>query len=214
MNKKIVLFLLILILCTSSLALIKPVSSSEYIAKNTSENTWAEKASMQQTRSDMGVAVVDGKIYAIGGLVLKYQDKTTIQSVDVAANEEYDPATNTWTYKNPMPTPRDSFAIAVYQNKIYCIGGSTGITREHGQTLTTANEVYDPTTNTWENKTAMPIAKMWVTGNVVINKIFVMGGLPNATLNQVYDPATDTWTEMSLSNDTFGSSVVYNNSRP
>ena len=70
MNKKIVLFLLILILCTSSLTLIKPVSSSEYIAKNTSENIWAEKASMEQARSDVAVAVVDGKIYAIGGLVL------------------------------------------------------------------------------------------------------------------------------------------------
>ena len=84
-----------------------------------------------------GVAVVNGKIYAIGGLLLKYRDKTTIQSVDVATNEEYDPATNTWSYKALMPTQRDSFAIAVYQNKIYCIGGSTGFSREHGQTLTT-----------------------------------------------------------------------------
>jgi N-acetylneuraminic acid mutarotase len=212
MNNKILLILFLLSLTASSLILIKPVSSSEDDAKNAVENTWAEKAPMQQARADLGVAVVNGKIYAIGGLVLKYQDKTTIQSIDVATNEEYDSSTNTWSYKAPMPTPRDDFAIAVYQNKIYCIGGSTGITRERGQTLTSANEVYDPATNTWENRTGVPTMRTKATANVVDGKIYVMGGYPNTTLNEVYDPATDTWTEMPLSTDPFGPSVVYNDS--
>ncbi len=166
---------------------------------------------MEQARSDVGVAVVDGKIYAIGGLVLKYQDKTTIQSVDVAANEEYDPATNTWTYKNPMPTPRDSFAIAVYQNEIYCIGGSTGISRTQGQVLTASTEVYDPANDTWENRTAMPMAKMWAIASVVNGKIYVIGGLPNDTLTEIYDPAADNWTVGSSAPvEPFGPSAVYN----
>jgi len=51
----------------------------------------------------------------------------------VGTNEEYDPATNRWTYKTPKPTSGGGFGIAVYKNKIYCIGDNV-------------NEVYDPVT--------------------------------------------------------------------
>jgi N-acetylneuraminic acid mutarotase len=87
-----------------------------------------------------------------------------------------------------MPTPRAVFAIAVYQNKIYCIGGKTS------DEYTGVNEVYDPATNTWETKTSMPTARSWLTANVVNGKIYLMGGYPDITLNEVYDPATDSWT--------------------
>jgi len=83
-----------------------------------------------------------------------------------------------------MPTPRIVFATAVYQNKIYCIGGKTA------DGYTAVNEVYDPATDTWETKTAMPTARGWLTVNVVNNKIFVI----SKTVNEVYDPATDSWT--------------------
>jgi len=161
------------------------------------ENYWVTKNAMQQARSGLGVAAVNGKIYAIGGVISSgfvpsspgsavYAGKT---SVDVTgANEEYDPATDMWTYKAAMPTPRAVFAIAVYQNKIYCIGGKTS------DDYTGVNEAYDPATDTWETKTSMPTARSWLTANVVNGKIYLMGGYPNSTLNEVYDPATDSWT--------------------
>ena len=199
--------LLILLLAVSCLITMKPVFSFSSAA----ENTWAEKAPMHQARADLGVVVVNGKIYAIGGLILKYQDKTTIQSVDVNTNEEYNPTTNAWNYKASMPTPRDSFAIAVYQNKIYCIGGSTGISRADGQTLTVANEVFDPVTNKWENKTEIPTTKISATAHVVNGKIYVMGGYPNTTLTQEYNPDTDTWTTKTpMPIEQNGIWVVYN----
>jgi N-acetylneuraminic acid mutarotase len=143
------------------------------------EGSWASKAPMHVARSGLGVAVVNGKIYAIGG-----------SSGDgfLAANEEYDPATNTWSSKKPMPTPRSVFGIAVYQNKIYCIGGYT-----EGFTTTGVNEVYDPATDTWETKAPMPTPSLNLQANVVNGKIYLIGGSPNGTLNQVYDPASNTW---------------------
>ena len=48
------------------------------------ENTWATKAPMHQDRFNLGVAVVDGKIYAMGGQVNVQFDITGV-------NEEYDP---------------------------------------------------------------------------------------------------------------------------
>jgi N-acetylneuraminic acid mutarotase len=158
-----------------------------------SEDSWATKAPMQVARSALGVAAVNGKIYAIGGsnqsgFAPSMPDSTVLGiKHNVDTNEEYDPATNTWTFKKPMPTPRNNFAIAVYQNKIYCIGGYT----ENGHTG--LNEIYDPATDTWETKTSMPTARGWLMANVVDDKIYLIGGYPNTTLNEVYDPATDTW---------------------
>jgi len=161
------------------------------------EDYWVTKESMQQARSGLGVAAVNGKIYAIGGVISSgfvpsspgsavYAGKTPAEVT--GSNEEYDPATDTWTYKAAMPTPRAVFAIAVYQNKIYCIGGKTS------DDYTGVNEVYDAATNSWETKTSMPTARSWLTANVVNGKIYLMGGYPDRTFNEVYDPATDSWT--------------------
>jgi len=181
---------------------------------NATEDSWATKVPMQQARSGLGVAAVNGKIYAIGGVIsggfvpsspgsAVYAGKTP---VDVTgSNEEYDPETDTWTYKAAMPTPRAVFAIAVYQNKIYCLGGKTS------NSYTGVNEVYDPATDTWETKTSMPTARAFLRASVVGDKIYLIGGhglSPDEFLlvNEVYDPVTDTWSssEPMLSGTLFG----------
>ena len=159
---------------------------------NATENSWTTKAPMQQARSGLGVAAVNGKIYAISGsnasgFAPSIPGSAVLGNRDIGGhlgtNEEYDPETDTWTYKASMPTPRIVFATAVYQNKIYCIGGKTA------DGYTAVNEVYDTATDTWETKTSMPTARGWLTANVVDNKIYVING----TLNEVYDPETDSW---------------------
>ena len=168
------------------------------------ENSWTTLAPMQQARSSLGVATVNGKIYAIGG----YVDNGVVTSV----NEEYDPTTDTWNFKRSMPTPRAKFATAVYKNKIYCIGGTDG----EG-----VNEVYDPATDTWENKTSMPTSRSYISANVVNGKIYVIGGfIPDDSgtgsgsrlaINEVYDPETDSWiskTSMPTAGLSYISAVV------
>ena len=182
MSKALALALVLVFLTASNVIVVLPVS-----ANATTENTWVEKASMHQARSNLGVAVVNGKIYAIGG-----NGNTGI----VGTNEEYDPKTGSWIYKAPMPTARYNFAIAVYQNKICCIGGSTNVTDE-GQTITTVNEVYDPATDTWESKTPMPTTRFSLEANVVGSKIYLIGGYldhSGLSLNEVYDPTNNSWT--------------------
>jgi N-acetylneuraminic acid mutarotase len=163
------------------------------------EDAWTTKEPMLTARTGIGVAVVNGKIYAIGG---------ANQEGFRATTEEYDPATNTWTFKTPMLTARSAFGIAVYQNKIYCIGGYAD-----GFSATGVNEVYDPATNTWETKSPMLTPRMNIQANVVNGKIYLIGGNPNGTVNEVYDPATDTWfTKASISTavSSYASAVVDN----
>jgi N-acetylneuraminic acid mutarotase len=146
---------------------------------------------MPTARARLGVAVVDGKIYAIGG-------GTWIDYF--GTNEMYDPVTNIWTTKSSMPTPRTSFGIAVVDNKIYCIGGGIGV-----------NEVYDPTTDTWETKTSMPTSSSGLEAHLVNGKIYLIGGTSN--VNEVYDPATDSWstkTPIPIGVSGYASAVIDN----
>jgi N-acetylneuraminic acid mutarotase len=152
------------------------------------QSSWTTMTPMLTARGGFGVAVVDGKIYAIGGL--------NGNDLPVSINEEYNPQTNEWTSKTPMPTPRSGFAITVYQNKIYIIGGSVG----YGYVGN--NEVYDPVSNTWETKTSMPTPRADLSANLVNDKIYLIGGkkyssaapfFNETNINEVYDPANDSW---------------------
>ncbi len=177
LNRTKSIALAVIFLSVSALCLfeVQPASAAE--------DTWVAKQPMPTARSGLGVAVVNGKIYAIGG--------------DGGSNvtEEYNPVTNIWTEKKSMPTGRGRFGIAVYQNKIYVIGGATA------NGFTAVNEVYNPLTNTWETKTPMPRnGKAELTANVVNGKIYVAGGyffgmyLVSSNALDVYDPEMDTWT--------------------
>jgi hypothetical protein len=190
--KKSVALLFFLVLMASCLIVAKPAFSSVAVA----EDTWAAKAPMQQARAGLGVAVVNGKIYAIGGTHATGQyPPDVISGGFLGTNEEYDPETDTWTTKAPMPTPRDYFAIAAYQNKIYCIGGAVNYTAdEEGLFRSIAtyggNEVYDTVTDTWETKTPMPDDGKNIQAHVINGKIYVM----DWSHVYVYDPENDSWT--------------------
>ena len=192
MSKSFAVLLVIVFLTASLIIAAKPVSA-------VTEDSWVSKAPMQEARTLLGVGVVNGKIYAIGGCTDSGFVANAYGSVvhdstakGVGTNEEYDPTTNRWTYKTSMPTPRLAFGVAVYKNKIYCIGGQVN------GSGTGINEVYDPSTDTWETKNPMPTARRWVQANVVNGKIYLMSGYASPsnfseTLNEVYDPETDTW---------------------
>ena len=170
-----------LILCSLSVTLIT------IEAVRAAENSWTIMEPMPTANGWLGVAVVNGKIYAIGG----GYGSTSIN--------EYDPVTDTWTTKTPMPTPRIFFGIAVVENKIYTIGGDRG-NWEIGAVLTSVNEVYDPMTDTWERRSIMPTKRLGVSASVVNDKIYLIGGrigeptYAEVSATEVYNPSTDKWT--------------------
>ena len=201
--KQSVVFLIICLVCLS-MSLTSPIP----IVKAT-EDTWTTLAPMPTTRINFGVVAVEGKIFAIGG------HSWTHDYLDI--NEMYDPVTNTWIEKAPMPTPREGFGIAVYKNKIYVIGGAIGVDPSgNGNALiTTANEAYDPVTDTWETKAPMPTLRHGVTASVADGRIYVISGFEHTNnsyrglnhgsiKNESYDPETNTWSNKpSIPNGVF-----------
>jgi N-acetylneuraminic acid mutarotase len=155
-------------------------ASQAFFALAAIENSWATKEPLPMACG--GIVGLNGKIYAIGGS----GDYANVSYVNNAVLE-YNPALDVWTAKKPMPTKRHGFATAVYQNKIYVIGGPDGV-----------NQVYDPVTDTWETKTPMPTPRTQLEANVVNGKIYLVGGTISGgtpvDVNEVYDPTTDSWT--------------------
>lgn len=176
-------------------------------------DTWASKASMNHARAYLGVAGVNGKIYAIGGdegsETGNCMTGTSMTSNVVNYTEEYDPSSNVWTEKAEMPTSRALFGTAVFQDKIYCIGGYNAENLPVGTedwgwktqyyTLP-VNEVYNPASNTWQSLAAMPTPRYSAATNVLDGVIYVMGGHAMTDLTvaynvtEAYNIQTNTWT--------------------
>lgn len=178
MDKTAAALLVLFLTAASLMVIIEPAFSSAEVA----EDSWSTKAPLPKVEGGIRAAVVDGKIHAIGGSI----------------HFVYDPVMNNWVSKKPMPTGRQYFGIAVCQNKIYTIGGGYWDT-DTGWITCNANEVYDPVTDSWEIKTAMPTSRMSLCASEVDGKIYLIGGQtggPHSTvaLNEVYDVATDSWT--------------------
>lgn len=187
--------------------------------ENIAAEKWEVISKLPTHREDFSTAVVGDKIYLIGGTLFENrQGPFGLSTVEV-----YDPKTNTWRRVKDMPTSRAVPATAVIDNKIYVIGGYSGIDRRIVNIKTSvAVEVYNPRTDTWERKTDMRLPRYQFGIGVVAGKIYAIGGyvLPQnrepeepgrVDLVEVYDPALDTWAKranMPTKRDGFGVGVV------
>jgi hypothetical protein len=191
MSRKVVLLLVLSFLSASCISTAKPSESSVESA----DDSWVSRAPIPQGKSDFGLAVVNGKIYAIGGQIRSYVSSWTngISGTRETINShyEYNPAADKWISKPTMPTPRRSFATVVYEDTIYCIGGVKNLVGPGPEvTVTsTAVEVFNLSTNKWENKTSMPSRREYFATMVYEDDIYCV----SKGKNEVYNIATDTW---------------------
>jgi N-acetylneuraminic acid mutarotase len=157
-----------------------------------SNDSWdTNKSPMPTGRIRMSIAVINGKVYTIGGRAR--WGRSPIGNVEV-----YDIATDSWDVtKKPMPKPRAGAGGCVVNSKIYIAGGSTG----DGGNFSPQNDlqIYDPITDNWDiTKSAMSSERMGVKACVLGESIYVIGGTgydPWAGKNtvEIYNPTTDTW---------------------
>jgi N-acetylneuraminic acid mutarotase len=165
---------------------------------------WHKSTPMQMERQSHGFIECGGLLYAIGGY-----NTEILSSV-----EAFDPETEVWLSKPEMPTPRALMVTACIDNKIYAVGGM--ISRGGGNTYyTTANEVYDPVSNTWSSLAPLPFnfvgngveGNYYICGGAINGKIYVAGhGRNNSStmMNMyIYDPQNDTWEEIQESLEFF-----------
>jgi N-acetylneuraminic acid mutarotase len=98
-------------------------------------------APMPTPRAYFASAVVNGKIYAIGGTQMR-----GLQVWLSGVTEVYDPAANAWTELAPIPTARETRSAAVFDGCILVLGGHRPPMEAAG--LKTV-ESFVPGTNQW-----------------------------------------------------------------
>jgi N-acetylneuraminic acid mutarotase len=170
-------------------------------------DTWKALAPLPSKRGAGGAAVVNGKLYVIGGAsilpgssdpAIRFDGQQRDQAV--ATNEEYDPRANTWKSRAPMPTARNHFLTAALDGRIYAIGGRLGSTFITRASNTDVTEEYDVSQDLWRTKAPMPTARSGVAGGVYNGKIYVAGGefqndkiMAAFRAFEAYDPVTNSW---------------------
>ncbi len=149
---------------------------------------WLRRAPMPTPRANMGIGVVNGVLYAIGGFDGPLHDTV----------EAYSPVTGRWTTRAPMLTARSEFGVGVVNGVIYAVGGYDAVNQYVG---TRNVEAYDPITNHWTTRAAMPTARVGLGVGVVNGVLYAVGGITGGFFQKVvlptveaYDPTLDRWT--------------------
>jgi N-acetylneuraminic acid mutarotase len=171
---------------------------------------WTKKKPIPVPVHHQAQAELNGKIYIFGGCQRPLTGPGAGGWQPVDNSWEYDPKTDAYRALAPMPIKRCSAIAEQINGKFYVIGGGTiqdnsGETALFGdrpQRILATNQMYDPATNTWTNKSPMNVARNHAFGGVVNGKIYVIGGRigavhvtasSNTDVVEEYDPAKDLW---------------------
>ena len=127
-------------------------------------NRWdGDRAPMPTGREHLTAEVVNDRIYVISGRA---------GAGNLPAVEEYNPATNTWTRKADIQTPRSGITSGVINGRIHVTGGE-----DHVSNATySSHEVYDPATDRWSTLPGMPTARHGLASGVANGRWHVIGG--------------------------------------
>lgn len=136
-------------------------------------DSWTPLPDMPTPRDHFGVGVVGGKLYAVGGRALRFDQP-------VAATEALDLSTGVWsTGLAPIPTKRGGFATGVVGGRVVTIGGES----PHAAAATPLHvhaheetQAYDPEEDAWRTLPPMPLPRYGIQGAVVDRGIWIAGG--------------------------------------
>ena len=150
---------------------------------------WSTGATMPDAYFSSAVAVLNGKMYVIGGCRYGSCNTTDVQV--------YDPSSNTWSFAADYPQPVSWEGCGAIGGEIYCAGG----TSDSGGATASAY-IYNPASNTWSTLPTMPMP-MWGMAYAEANgQLLLSGGDSGQTLTHQgfsYTPGGG-WTALPDSN--------------
>ena len=172
--------------------------------------TWETKANIPTIVSGSGAAVVNGNVYLYGGNAGPSGTSSDTKNANMYV---YDPLSDSWITSSAMPSPRAGTATAVYDNKIYSIGGYYTANAVSTKTV----QVYDTISGIWSAGTNSLMERSWSGAATINNKIYVFGGAKDTTALkhvEVFDPSTQVWTRLNdLPTVSYETKVIQYNGR-
>lgn len=154
---------------------------------------------MNEARYRHGLAAVDGKLYAIGGLNSEYDTETMIES--------YDPSTGMWSKVTESDNTLRQGTTAVSDgSKIYLVGGVDDYADGAMEFYPSDDSImiYDTVSNTWTGTGDLGIDRERVGLAVKDGDIYIAGGRSYSSTEysdkiQVFDIASGTLSDYSVS---------------
>lgn len=153
-------------------------------------NTWTTGAHIPTARYVPASAVVKNILYVIGGC--NSGCGNGIGALTVV--EAYNPATDSWSTKTPLPTPTDSVYAIASKGIIYVIGGYV-----QGSGRVTTVYAYNPKKDTWTLKKPMSVGKSNAALGV-LGGIIAAGGLGNGgdvPDDEIFNTAKNKWKNLA-----------------
>jgi N-acetylneuraminic acid mutarotase len=149
---------------------------------NPNNNTWATLPTPPSVHLSPVAGVIGGKFYLAGGNV------NAVLTPNLALHV-YDPGTNSWATKASLPSKQQYAAGAALSGKLYVAGGANFDIL--GAPPISTVRAYDPATNSWSAKAALPTARYYATGVNAGSRFWVISGWAaggNSTKVEAYTP--------------------------
>lgn len=122
---------------------------------------WKHMPQMSRCRGRLGVAVLNGMLYALGGFDC---------AVRLNSAERFDPKTNKWETVASMLFCRSAPACSAMNGRLYVSGGY------NGESCLNSCERYDPARDVWEAVPSMQRSRSAAAAVCFAGKMFVTGG--------------------------------------
>ncbi|MFI6760480.1 S8 family serine peptidase [Micromonospora sp. NPDC050417] len=147
---------------------------------------WTRVANTPAAVFDNAAAVIDGKVYSVGGGTSSGNERKTWV---------LDPETNAWSTLADMPTARSKASAAAVGGKLYVIGGWSA----SGAPVASV-DVFDPATGAWSTVAGAtnPAPRAAAGTAIVDGKVYLVGGCADGTCTSskntvIFDPASGTF---------------------
>ena len=163
---------------------------------NSASGSWTATGNMNVARvSARAVLLPNGKVLTMGGCLSNDCQGSTTTSAEI-----YNPSSGKWSQTGSMMKARAEFiAVLLSNGKVLVAGGCTSYDVNGCLAVTTAAELYSPSTGTWSPTGALRAARMSMTGTMLPNgKALIAGGQTAASdamgSSELYNPATGGFT--------------------
>lgn len=168
-------------------------SSDHWVLNVDTGVTWTTATPLPDGRGHLAGALVNNKIYAIGG-----QHGHDKKPVDLKRVDVYDPQTNTWTEVANLPLGRSHFEPGTFvrNGEIVIVGGRSNVTNKNALQQITK---YDPVKNVWQELDPLPVALLAPVAQSVGNRLYVTHG----GLNETESPQSITRYRAFLEGETY-----------
>lgn len=140
---------------------------------NPRSGRWSRIADAPSARNSAAVAVIDSKIYVVGGRQAFKEPDGSLRQINVATLEIYDPVSDRWEVKASMPRAQGGLAAAAHEGRLYAFGGEQWVPE---QKVFAESWAYDPSTDRWSALPPLPTPRHGLGAAAVGNQIFLMGG--------------------------------------